>query len=117
MQTKRETKRISIDTTVEVSFDDFQSFKVEYAENLSSGGMYLRVKDPWPVGSNIAFRLRIKDIKQDLAGTATVIWTRETKRNDDKRASGMGLRFLNTEPTTTKFIQSFIEQNSTQDND
>ena len=77
---KRVRERIPVATEVEVAFDDFQAFKVEYTENLSVGGMYLRAKDLVPANTMLRFRLKIEDIGKEISGDAVVVWTKESPR-------------------------------------
>ncbi len=105
---KRQFDRVAIDTDVELSFDDFQSFKIQYAENISVGGMYLRTSELVPANSTLRFRLRIKDIDKEIVGKAIVVWTKEFIGAEGQRGAGMGLKFFELEGESERFIRDFV---------
>ena len=106
---RRET-RTPVGDEVEIAFDDFDTFRTEYAENISPSGMYLRTDEPRPVGSEFSFRLRIKDIGQKIRGRAKVVWTKEVANPTDGKATGMGLHFLEVDEQGASFLLEFIEK-------
>lgn len=109
---KRGGDRIEVTEEVKVTFDDFKTFTVQYAENISTTGMYLRSNQPLSANSTLHFRLLIKDIKQEIAGNAVVVWTKEIWDPSGKQSSGMGLKFLKLEGNSEKFIREFISKNN-----
>lgn len=110
---KRQLNRIDVAEKVELTFNDFRTFTVEYAENLSTGGMYLRTATPVPANSVVSFRLTIRDINRQIAGKAIVVWTKEVFDDDGKgNASGMGLKFIELEGESEAFIKEFVAKYS-----
>lgn len=61
-----------------------------YAETLSEGGIYLRKKDPFPVGSEVEIALPLKDRPVRLRGN--VIYTKGVFGDVFKIPPGMALR-------------------------
>ena len=51
-------------------------FAAKYATNLSDGGMFIRTREPRPVGSELSFKVEIASGQRVLQGTAVVRWTR-----------------------------------------
>lgn len=105
---KRHLERVPVQEEVQITFSDFESFSVQYAENISTGGMYLRANKPLPANTILHFRLQIKDINQEIIGKAVVVWTKEILDSSSTQSSGMGLKFLRLEGDSEAFIRDFI---------
>jgi len=105
---QRGLQRVPMAHDVEVTFDDYRRFTIEYAENISQGGMYLRTQNPLPANTNLRFRIKIQDIDREIAGSAIVVWTKEVAGS----GSGMGLKFVELEGDSAAFIQEFVNRHA-----
>lgn len=108
----RQLARVQVEKDVEITFDNYRSFSIEYAENLSEGGMFLRTTQPVAANTTLHFRLKIKDIDKEIAGSAIVVWTKEIPGGEGDKASGMGLKFIELEGDSANFIREFINRHA-----
>ena len=105
--------RIPFHDQVELSFADFGTFKAEYAENISLGGMFLATEQPVSVNSTISFRLTIRDIEKQISGKALVVWSKEVMEPEsDKILCGIGLKFIELDGQSSEFIREFVEKHT-----
>jgi uncharacterized protein (TIGR02266 family) len=70
-----------------------EQFIERYAVDVSSGGIFLRTKEPLSVGTQMKFELQLRDASPLIAGEGTVVWTRENDPSRPAIAPGMGVRF------------------------
>ncbi|MBI5548790.1 MAG: TIGR02266 family protein [Deltaproteobacteria bacterium] len=83
--------RKAVNLLIRLNYPSEAAFAVQYATNLSSGGMFIRTREPKPLGARLQFRVELADGARVLRGTATVAWIRGP--NDPKGPAGMGVRF------------------------
>jgi uncharacterized protein (TIGR02266 family) len=80
--------------TLKIKFksETLAQFVERYAADISHGGIFVRTKEPLPVGTALRFEFQLKDASPLITGEGTVVWIREA---DAKQASapGMGVRF------------------------
>jgi type IV pilus assembly protein PilZ len=103
----RYKSRLSIEEEVQVHCDDWDQFRVEYAENISEGGVFIKTEKPLSPGTQ--FRLELKVAGEKLKADAQVIWTKEFP-NEPERSSGMGARFINLSEKDRKRIQVIVSK-------
>jgi uncharacterized protein (TIGR02266 family) len=61
--------------------------------DISHGGIFIRTKDPLPVGTALRFEFQLRDATPLITGDGTVVWTREFDPSRSGVAPGMGVRF------------------------
>src|SRR5690242_4228365 len=69
-----------------------QQFIDHYSDDINQGGIFIRTREPLPVGTALRFEFQLKDASPLLSGEGTVIWAREPATNPGL-APGMGVRF------------------------
>jgi len=107
-QNKRTTDRKSISLLVQLKHSDVGTFAEEYAVNLSPGGMFIRSRQPQPIGTRLRFEVQIAGGVRVMRGTAVVRWVRLT--NDPAGAPGMGLQFLELDEYTRALVDKMLER-------
>jgi uncharacterized protein (TIGR02266 family) len=87
---------------------NLDQFIERYAVDVSRGGIFIRTREPLPVGTQMRFDFQLQDATPLLAGEGTIVWIRE---NDPSRAGvtpGMGVRFdkltASSQPTLEKIL-------------
>ncbi|MDX1501919.1 MAG: PilZ domain-containing protein [Thermoanaerobaculia bacterium] len=90
----RVEKSIDFEYTVEGS-----PFKARVTD-LSEGGAFVDATYPQGVGARLAFRFRLPDGSEPIAGNAEVIWAQEML--------GMGIRFLDLTEEQTERLRFFV---------
>ncbi len=81
--------------TLKIKFKSttLEQFIERYSVDISHGGIFIRTKDPLPVGTNLKFEFQLKDASPLITGDGTVVWTRDFDPTRSGVAPGMGVRF------------------------
>lgn len=102
---RREHSRFHVDLDVTVGSD--HNFYAGFAENLSSGGVFIATHKLKPVGSKIELTINLPDGVQ-LRADGEVRWIRVFNELSDT-PPGMGVKFTNLAGASVAVIQSFLE--------
>ena len=106
MQQTRSTQRKLVGLLVKLAHKGLDEFAAKYATNLSEGGMFIRTREPRPVGTELSFKVEIANGLRVLEGTALVKWTRPD--NDPGGPPGMGLEFVTLEPSSRELVDRML---------
>lgn len=81
--------------TLKIKFKSasLDQFIERYSVDVSKGGIFIRTKDPLPVGAQLKFEFQLQDGSPLLAGEGTVVWNRNQDQAKANAAPGMGVRF------------------------
>ena len=82
-----------------------------YAVNITREGIFVPTVNPKPVGYRTRVRMLLPKIKVVIEGEIEVVWSREFDPRKNKKASGMGIRFVNLSDDTKEKIDAFIKKN------
>ena len=104
----RVTPRLSvrINIRLEVEFEDGRRTAMSQTENLSTSGMLVRCRRPYPVDSVLRFELLIPGESTSVAGTGTVV--RHTQERRDGQI-GVGIRFEELNGEGPERLRQFLE--------
>lgn len=89
----RQSKRTPVSLKIKFKSATLDQFIERYSVDVSHGGIFIRTKDPLPVGTTMRFEFQLKDASPLITGEGTVVWTRENDPNRTGVAPGMGVRF------------------------
>ena len=92
---------------VKLQFDTFSKPERGFTANVSAGGMFVRSREPRPVGTRLRFELRLKGFKKPAVGFAEVVWIR-LKSNQMADFTGMGLEFRYVDPQSQFRIEAAV---------
>jgi uncharacterized protein (TIGR02266 family) len=106
MGTNRNFLRALYNRKVEVTYQE--NHHKLYAENLSEGGIYLRKKDPLPVGSEVEVTLSLKD-KDTITLKGVVIYIKELFGDFLKLPPGMAIEFKGLSEDDYKLLRNYIK--------
>lgn len=93
MADSRQSKRTPVTLKIKFKSATLEQFIDRYAVDVSHGGIFIRTKDPLPVGTTMKFEFQLKDATPLIKGEGTVVWTREHDPSRTGVAPGMGVRF------------------------
>jgi CheY-like chemotaxis protein len=80
-----------------------------YAETLSEGGIYVRLRDPFPVGTEVGLTLPLKEgVSLSLRGC--VIYVKGLYADLFRVPPGMAIEFGNTSPADALFLKNHISE-------
>lgn len=105
---------IRIDTRLSVSVDNVPldcsggGCEIE----LSEGGMYVPMENPYPRDRRITVQFHIMD--RTISAEGSVVYSHSSDVVPHKE-SGMGLKFINIEPRDQEYIRKFIRDEVTRD--
>jgi len=80
-----------------------------YAETLSEGGIYIRKKDPFPVGSDVEVTLPLND-ESSVRLKGDVVHVKGFFGGEFKILPGMGIRFKEIASAEIKILRNHIEK-------
>ncbi|HET6611554.1 MAG TPA: TIGR02266 family protein [Kofleriaceae bacterium] len=90
---QRHAKRTPVTLKIKFKSDTLDQFIERYSVDISHGGIFIRTKDPLPVGTSLKFEFQLKDATPLIGGEGTVVWTRDPQSAGGGSAPGMGVRF------------------------
>ncbi|HZH78725.1 MAG TPA: TIGR02266 family protein, partial [Archangium sp.] len=90
---------------VKLPFATPEEFLAKYGANITRGGIYLRSRSVKPPGTPVNLDLKLADGTRLIYATAVVHFV---TGQGGQGISGMGLRFLNVDPETLKFLDSSV---------
>ena len=89
----RAQERMPVTLKVKFKSSTLDQFIERYSVDVSHGGIFIRTKDPLPIGTQLKFEFQLQDASPLIAGDGTVVWTREHDPDRAGVAPGMGVRF------------------------
>ena len=110
--TRRRYARVTFCKKVLVRFDGV-NYELD-SESLSEGGMYIRTKEPFPVGSEMEITLPL-EVGSRVCVTGCVVYKRDPFGDTSKLPLGMAIEFKKVVGQETEILRSFIQRALTQD--
>jgi uncharacterized protein (TIGR02266 family) len=90
--------------------ESLQQFIERYGVDVSRGGIFIRTREPLPVGTRLKLDFQLVDTAPLFQGDGTVVWIRE---HDPARAGvtpGMGVRFDRLTPESQTTLDTILEE-------
>ena len=103
---RRVQTRAKVDIMVQIHLTDMREFMQEYASNLSTGGIFIRTKEPRPVDTMVYLQFRLKDGSRVIEGLGKVAHVNPP----DHPEAGMGIEFINLDPESQKLLQKIVSE-------
>jgi len=79
-----------------------------YAVNLTREGIFIPSMNPKPMGYRTRVRFLLPSQNIRIEGQVEVVWSRAFDRKSKKKASGMGIKFLDLSEETMQKIDAFL---------
>jgi molecular chaperone DnaK len=106
---RRDGDRTAIGLLVKLTHTNVEEFVEKYATNLSRGGLFIRSRDPKPVGTPVRFELRLANGEKVIQGEGVVRWIQQEDPNATPPvAPGMGIQFTNLDAASAKIVERMI---------
>ena len=96
---RRRYPRAPLSLLVQFRFNTVQEFLMEYATNLSFGGMFIRTTEPREIGTLIYFQFTLKDGSKLIEGLGRVVHS---------STSGMGVEFVSVLEPSASIIRKLV---------
>ena len=82
-----------------------------HATNISRTGLFIQTVNPKPVGMKVYIKFLLPENKEMITCLAEITWIQDFIGPKGPQP-GMGLKFLELNPTTETMIAAFIEQSN-----
>ena len=94
MADKRKEKRTPITLKIKFKSGSLDQFVERYSVDVSQGGIFIRTKDPLPIGTKLRFEFQLQDASSLITGEGSVVWVRKPDTtHTGVAAPGMGVHF------------------------
>jgi len=104
----REQRR-AIGLAVRLSYGTVDEFVERFAVNISRGGLFIRARDPKPVGSLLHFELRLQGGETVVKGEGVVRWIQVADPTaSPPHPSGMGVQFLRLDEASRALVERIV---------
>ncbi|MBC7794459.1 MAG: TIGR02266 family protein [Clostridia bacterium] len=108
---KRTTQRLDVTLKVALQYPDRETFVERFSINVSKTGLFIRARDPAPVGSRVRFEYRLKDESRIFRGTGIVRWARAAANaTEPESPPGMGIEFVDLDPQSEELVNLIVAQ-------
>ena len=97
--------------TLKIKFKSgsLDQFIERYSVDVSKGSIFLRTKEPLPVGTQLKFEFQLQDGSPLLAGEGTVVWNRTQEQAKANAAPGMGVRFDKLNADSQRTLERILD--------
>lgn len=98
------------DAVVPIRFRDAEDFLVQYTENISSGGVFIRTNNPPEVGTQLRMSLELPGTRTALPVTGEITFVVTPEQGQiSGRTPGCGVRFKEVDPGTTQVLEQYVD--------
>ena len=94
---------------VSLAFAELPELVERFGQNVSEAGIFIRSRDPRPLGTRLSFELRLKRGDVVLAGAGIVRFVRPPG-GQDAGSPGMGLQFETLTPASRRLVQQIAAE-------
>jgi molecular chaperone DnaK len=102
-------QRRAVGLAVRLSYGSVDEFVERFAVNISRGGLFIRTRDPKPVGSLLVFELRLLSGESVMKGEGVVRWLQPADPTaHPPRPAGMGVQFLRLDDTSRALVERIV---------
>jgi molecular chaperone DnaK len=101
--------RTPIGLRVKLSYGSVDEFVERFATNLSRGGVFIRTRDPKPVGTQVDLELRLSQGDVVVRARGVVRWVAEEDlASRPPAAPGMGIQFLALDEASRQVVERIV---------
>jgi len=107
----RRHERVVVEAAVTMESD--HNFYAGFAENISTGGLFVATHDILPLGARFTMVFTVPTYDREVRVTCEVRWQRLHNPFDAETISGMGVQFVDLGPIEERAINAFIRARET----
>jgi molecular chaperone DnaK len=102
-------QRTAVGLAVRLSYGSVDEFVDRYATNISRGGVFVRSRDPKPVGTVLDLELRLSGGEKVIRARGVVRWiAAENPSAHPPSAPGMGIQFLDLDEESRRIVERIV---------
>ena len=106
---KRAGERMPVGIAVRLSHGTVDEFVEKFAVNISRGGVFIRTREPKPVGTRVSFELRLAGGEAVVRGQGVVRWVQaEGTPGRPPTAPGMGIQFTDLDEPSRAVVDRVV---------
>jgi len=106
---KRSGERRPVGLVVRLSYGTVGEFVDKFAVNISRGGIFIRTREPRPVGTLLALELKLQTGETVLRGQGVVRWVQaESATASPPNAPGMGVQFTDLDGPSRALVERMV---------
>jgi molecular chaperone DnaK len=106
---KRREPRIDAKLAVRLAFGSLDEFVERYALNISRGGIFVRTRDPRPVGTPVLLDLQLATGERVIRGRGVVARiTTPSAPGEPHREPGVGIRFVELDSASRSLVDLVV---------
>ncbi len=106
---KRAGERMPVGLGVRLSYGTLDEFVDRFAVNISRGGVFIRTREPRPVGTRVSFELRLHTGEVVIRGEGVVRWIQaESASSRPPTTPGMGIQFTDLDEGSRALVERMV---------
>jgi molecular chaperone DnaK len=106
---KRAGERTPVGLAVRLSYGTLDELVDRFAVNISRGGVFIRTREPKPVGTRLALELRLQGGEVVLRAQGVVRWIQaESATAQPPTAPGMGIQFTELDAEARALVERMV---------
>jgi len=106
---KRTGERMPVGLAIRLSYGTVDEFVDRFAVNISRGGVFIRTREPRPVGTKVAFELKLQTGESVIRGKGVVRWIQAEKASaHPPPAPGMGIQFTDLDEASRALVERMV---------
>jgi molecular chaperone DnaK len=113
---RRGGDRRPVGLLVRLAYATLTDFRTRFASNLSRGGVFIQTREPKPVGTAVAFELRLSTGEKVIRGEGQVRWVEaEDPGATPPRVPGMGIQFTKLDAASRTLVDAVAAEREARD--
>ncbi len=111
MTDTRKDPRAPVALKVRFKSKSVDEFAEQFSQDVSRGGLFIKSKDPMPIGTMLKFELQLSDETKIIAGVGRVVWRRDTMESaGDDAPAGMGIKFIKMDGDSRSLVDRLVDE-------
>ena len=106
-------ERVAVGLRLRLSYGNLDEFVERFAVNISHGGVFIRSRDPKPVGTVMVLEIYLSGGQRVIRGKGIVRWISAEDPQNRTRPPGMGVEFLVLDAESRPILERLIAQSKT----
>jgi uncharacterized protein (TIGR02266 family) len=94
--------------TLSLTYKDRDAFFKAYTGNISSGGLFIRTKNPLDKGEQFLLKLQLPDLSQPMKIKCEVVWALKEEAETEGKSAGMGIKFIEMSKSDYQILKQYL---------
>jgi CRP/FNR family cyclic AMP-dependent transcriptional regulator len=103
---RRETRVLK---TLSLNYKDKKSFVNAYTGDLSSGGLFIKTKNPLKQAEHFLLKLQLPGLSEPMRIKCDVAWSRKQEEKTEGSPDGMGVKFIEMTKEDKEMLKQYLK--------